>query len=167
MLHDAFFPCNLSHNFLRRNPLQGVGDMLHIAVLGCNLQWFQKSLQLLQIVERSPVSSVMALRDKLQVGCRVQHFLSVLLSATIESIVLKQLQVACFLQLEWICVSNAERKFAKKLHHVTLAYTVQSLQAQKSCEISCKEGILQKLQEKLRRVTLALNSLYFYMVKIL
>ena len=33
-------------------------------------------------------------------------------------------------------------KLEEKLHHVTLTYSVQSLQAQKNCEISCKEGML-------------------------
>ena len=30
----------------------------------------------------------------------------------------------------------------EKFHHVTPAYSVQSLQAQKCCKISCKEGML-------------------------
>ena len=33
-------------------------------------------------------------------------------------------------------------KVQEKLHHVTPAYSAQSLQGQKSCEISCKEGML-------------------------
>ena len=54
------------------------------------------------------------------------------------------------------------------LHRVTPAYSEQSLQGQKRCEINCKEGMLHatiylqlvsqlrdKLQEKLHHVTLA------------
>ena len=52
------FPCNLSCNVGKRSPLQVAGDILHAAILGCNLQWFQeKSLQPLQKVESSSTAS--------------------------------------------------------------------------------------------------------------
>ena len=41
------------------------------------------------------------------------------------------------------CLTTPLRdKLREKLHRVTLAYTVQSSQTRKCCEISCKEGIL-------------------------
>ena len=36
------FLCKLSRNIGKRNPLQVARDILHVAISGCNLQWFQK-----------------------------------------------------------------------------------------------------------------------------
>ena len=65
----------------------------------------------------------------------------------LQGIVSNKLQVAacdlhrvtCLLQLARISFSNVERRLLEKM---TPAYSVKSLQAQKSCEISCKEGVL-------------------------
>ena len=37
------YPCNLSPNAGKRNPLQVAEIVLHAAILGCNLQWFQNN----------------------------------------------------------------------------------------------------------------------------
>ena len=45
------FPFQLVSRCWQKSPLQVARDMLLAAMSGCNLQWFEKSLQLLQKVE--------------------------------------------------------------------------------------------------------------------
>ena len=67
------FPFNLPRITGKRNLLQVARDMLHIAMLGCNLQWFQEfsatTAKSKTVRFNFATCAAMVLRDKLQVGC--------------------------------------------------------------------------------------------------
>ena len=125
-------------------------------ILGCNLQWLKKTRcsLLLQLAVVSGLRG--ALKNAVLSGSSRCH-----ISLNICSKSLKlwnhcklQLKIATYNMTSATCnrllfpalqdklLDKWQDKLQDKLHCVTPAYSVQSLQAQKSCEISCKEGTL-------------------------